>query len=137
MRPLSSLTAVGLESLFLASNKITAIESLNAFPHLKLLELGFNRIRCIENIGHLERLEELWLGRNRIPKIENLTPLANLKKLSLQSNRLASMQGSLLIRSFVRALPEVPSGLEECIGLEEVYLSHNGITRLEVHHRLC
>jgi Leucine Rich repeats (2 copies) len=41
--------------------------------------------------------------------------LKALRKLSLQSNRLASM-----------------AGLQGCEALEELYLSHNGIERLEV-----
>lgn len=41
--------------------------------------------------------------------------LARLRQLSLQSNRLTSM-----------------AGLGACSALEELYLSHNGITRIEV-----
>lgn len=41
--------------------------------------------------------------------------LTSLRKLSLQSNRLTSM-----------------AGLQHCTLLEELYLSHNGIQRLEV-----
>lgn len=41
--------------------------------------------------------------------------LTSLRRLSLQSNRLASM-----------------AGFEHCIHLEELYLSHNGISKLEV-----
>ena len=44
-----------------------------------------------------------------------LRSLTSLKRLSLQSNRLSSMEG-----------------LEGCACLEELYLSHNGITRLQV-----
>ena len=44
-----------------------------------------------------------------------LRSLKSLKRLSLQSNRLSSMEG-----------------LEGCACLEELYLSHNGITRLQV-----
>ena len=41
--------------------------------------------------------------------------LTSLRRLSLQSNRLVSM-----------------AGFEHCIHLEELYLSHNGISKLEV-----
>lgn len=41
--------------------------------------------------------------------------LTSLRKLSLQSNRLTSM-----------------AGFEHCIHLEELYLSHNGISKVEV-----
>ena len=46
---------------------------------------------------------------------EPLRRLTSLRRLSLQSNRLASM-----------------TGFEHCIHLEELYLSHNGISKLEV-----
>ena len=49
---------------------------------------------------------------------ESLRRLTSLRRLSLQSNRLASM-----------------AGFEHCIHLEELYLSHNGISKLEV--RFC
>ena len=41
--------------------------------------------------------------------------LTNLQRLSVQSNRLTSM-----------------TGLEACTALQELYLSHNGISHLEV-----
>ncbi|GJY31399.1 protein phosphatase 1 regulatory subunit pprA [Tanacetum coccineum] len=44
----------------------------------------------------------------------NLSGLRCIKKLSLQSNRLTSMKG-----------------LEECVALEELYLSHNGTAKME------
>ncbi|KAL0308579.1 UNVERIFIED_CONTAM: protein phosphatase 1 regulatory inhibitor subunit PPP1R7 [Sesamum radiatum] len=67
----------------------------------------------MENLENLSTLQELWLGRNRIRAI-NLCGLKCIKKLSLQSNRLTSI-----------------SGLEECVALEELYLSHNGIEKME------
>lgn len=103
MQPLTSLTAVGLESLFMASNKITAIEGIDLFSDLKILELGFNRIRQIENIGHLTLLEELWLGRNRITEIERMETLTHMRKLSLQSNRLQSLKGNDTVHCHIRA----------------------------------
>jgi hypothetical protein len=48
-------------------------------------------------------------------QIEGLESLTSLRKISVQSNRLESM-----------------AGLEGCTALEELYLSHNGINRLEV-----
>jgi len=53
------------------------------------------------------------LGRNRIKTI-NLCELKCIKKISIQSNRLTSM-----------------TGLEGCVALEELYLSHNGIAKME------
>ena len=48
-------------------------------------------------------------------QIEGLSSLTALRKMSIQSNRLESI-----------------SGLEHCTALEELYLSHNGIRRIEV-----
>ncbi|KAJ6995444.1 hypothetical protein NC653_018035 [Populus alba x Populus x berolinensis] len=67
----------------------------------------------MENMGNFTSLLELWMGRNRI-KVVNLCGLKCIKKLSLQSNRLTSMKG-----------------FEECVALEELYLSHNGIAKME------
>jgi protein phosphatase 1 regulatory subunit 7 len=87
----------------------------------------------IENLDSLVNLEELWLGKNKITKLEviipsssvflllthtsmlqNLSQLKRLKILSLQSNRITVIEG-----------------LEELTNLEELYLSHNGVKRLE------
>uniref|UniRef100_A0A251J0H3 Protein phosphatase 1 regulatory subunit 7 n=1 Tax=Manihot esculenta TaxID=3983 RepID=A0A251J0H3_MANES len=83
-----------------------AIEPFSGWEALSGLEV-------MENLENLTNLQELWLGRNRI-KAVNLCGLKCIKKLSLQSNRLTSMKG-----------------FEECVALEELYLSHNGITKME------
>ena len=80
-------------------------------------------------------LEELWLGKNKISKLEvryttscehghflisslhgsqNLGTLKKLKILSMQSNRVTKLEH-----------------LEELESLEQLYLSHNGVLRLE------
>jgi protein phosphatase 1 regulatory subunit 7 len=98
-----------------ASNKVTAIEGLDAFTALTFLELGSNRIPAVTGLDAAAgSLRELWLGRNRLTTLAGLAPLTRLERLSLQSNRLASM----------RDLPPLPH-------LRELYLSHNGITSLE------
>ena len=48
-------------------------------------------------------------------QIEGLSSLTALRKMSIQSNRLEAIMG-----------------LEHCTALEELYLSHNGILKLEV-----
>ncbi|CDY39147.1 BnaA07g01430D [Brassica napus] len=75
-------------------------------------------IQVMVNMESLTKLEELWLGRNRI-KVVNLCGLRCIKKISLQSNQLTSMKG-----------------FEDCVALEELYLSHNvddiqSLTKLE------
>ncbi|KAJ6925217.1 protein phosphatase 1 regulatory inhibitor subunit PPP1R7 [Populus alba x Populus x berolinensis] len=114
----------GLQELVLRDNKlkkipdpgifkITKIEEIDHLYQLQILELGSNRLRVMENMGNFTSLLELWMGRNRI-KVVNLCGLKCIKKLSLQSNRLTSMKG-----------------FEECVALEELYLSHNGIAKME------
>ena len=99
----------------------------------------FQRISCLSS---LNKLQQLWLGRNKISSLVEVdskddvesdgdekslpksSPMGrtvfsgvcqSLHILSLQSNRLTSMDG-----------------LEELIALEELYLSHNGISEIQV-----
>ncbi|AET05214.2 putative leucine-rich repeat domain, L domain-containing protein [Medicago truncatula] len=102
-----------LKELYVSKNEVTKIEEIEHFHQLQILELGSNKLRVMENLQTLVNLQELWLGRNRI-KVVNLCGLKCIKKISLQSNRLTSM-----------------IGFEGCIALEELYLSHNGITKME------
>jgi protein phosphatase 1 regulatory subunit 7 len=118
LEPLAELAAPGLEELYAAANKVTAIQGLSQLTSLTLLELGSNRVRAIEGLESLALLRELWLGRNRIAEAANLAALTALRRLSLQSNRLTSVRG-----------------LEACTALEELYVSHNGIDSLEVGGR--
>lgn len=50
LAPLSALASTQLQELFVACNKITAIESLDRFTNLRTLELGGNRIRALEGM---------------------------------------------------------------------------------------
>ncbi|KAH7511969.1 hypothetical protein FEM48_Zijuj12G0040300 [Ziziphus jujuba var. spinosa] len=102
-----------LKELYVSKNEVTKIEEIDHFVELQILELGSNKLRVMENLQTLTNLQELWLGRNRI-KVVNLCGLKCIKKISVQSNRLTSMKG-----------------FEECIALEELYLSHNGISKME------
>ncbi|KAI4350809.1 hypothetical protein L6164_005223 [Bauhinia variegata] len=102
-----------LRELYVSKNEVTKMEEIDHFHELQILELGSNKLRVMENLQNYTNLQELWLGRNRI-KTVNLCGLKCIKKISLQSNRLTSM-----------------TGFESCIALEELYLSHNGITKME------
>ncbi|XP_077228552.1 protein phosphatase 1 regulatory inhibitor subunit PPP1R7 homolog [Tasmannia lanceolata] len=102
-----------LHELYVSKNEVTKMEELDHLHELRILELGSNRLRVMENLQNLTNLLELWLGRNRIRTV-NLCGLKCIKKLSLQSNRLISMMG-----------------FEDCVALEELYLSHNGILKME------
>lgn len=101
-----------LKELYLANNKIKAIECVNSLDNLTLLELGSNRIRKIENLEGMCSLESLWLGRNKITEVTGLESLYRLQKLDIQSNRLTSLG----------------NGLSGLINLQELYLAHNGLS---------
>jgi Leucine-rich repeat (LRR) protein len=108
-----------LTSLYLIENKITYIgDDINFISDkLRILELGSNRIRKIENLKNFAFLEELFLGRNKISKIDedSFKNLPKLRVLSLQSNRIVNLEHF-----------DGVSGT-----LEELYISHNGIKKLE------
>lgn len=102
-----------LKELYVSKNEVKKMEELEHLHHLQILELGSNRFRVMENLENLTNLQELWLGRNRIRAVD-LCGLKCIRKISLQSNRLTSMLG-----------------FQECVALEELYLSHNGIAKME------
>eukprot|EP00246_Nothoceros_aenigmaticus_P000722 TRINITY_DN10950_c0_g1_i1.p1 TRINITY_DN10950_c0_g1~~TRINITY_DN10950_c0_g1_i1.p1 ORF type:complete len:330 (+),score=69.67 TRINITY_DN10950_c0_g1_i1:247-1236(+) len=102
-----------LEELYVSKNELVVIEELDHLRELRILELGSNNIRLLDGLNSLAKLTELWLGRNRIRDV-NLCGLTGLLKISLQSNRLTTIRG-----------------FEECHALEELYLSHNGISVME------
>ena len=93
--------------------------------------------QVMENLETLTNLQELWLGRNRIRTV-NLCGLKLIKKISLQSNRLTSMDGFQVQYYNTPCLPvliascnNICFAIQECIALEELYLSHNGIQKME------
>ncbi|PHT54430.1 hypothetical protein CQW23_08892 [Capsicum baccatum] len=102
-----------LRELYVSKNDVTKMEEIEHFHELQILELGSNRLRVMELLDNMKNLQELWLGRNRIRTV-NLCGLKCIKKISLQSNRLTSM-----------------NGFQGCVALEELYLSHNGIAKME------
>ncbi|PHT54104.1 hypothetical protein CQW23_08566 [Capsicum baccatum] len=102
-----------LRELYVSKNDVTKMEEIEHFHELQILELGSNRLRVMELPENMKNLQELWLGRNRIRTV-NLSGLKCIKKISLQSNRLTSM-----------------NGFQGCVALEELYLSHNGIAKME------
>ncbi|PHU16817.1 hypothetical protein BC332_12512 [Capsicum chinense] len=102
-----------LRELYVSKNDVTKMEEIEHFHELQILELGSNRLRVMELLENMKNLQELWLGRNRIRAV-NLCGLKCIKKISLQSNRLTSM-----------------NGFQGCVALEELYLSHNGIAKMD------
>jgi protein phosphatase 1 regulatory subunit 7 len=122
IRKIQGLESLGstLKELYLVENKIKVIEGLDTLVNLELLELGGNRIREIgPGLSTLTSLKKLWLGKNKITRIgTSLQNLCALKLVSIQANRLLSI--------------EVDEFKEGCNPeLEEVYLSENGISKIE------
>eukprot|EP00466_Bigelowiella_natans_P001572 jgi/Bigna1/78269/fgenesh1_pg.53_\ len=113
-----------LKELDLYENKISKIDGLDECPALTSLDLSFNEIRKIENLSSLQdtlthlyliaNLKELFIGRNKITELKGLE-LKSLEKLSMQSNRVVT----------------IGDGLKGLPMLQELYLSHNGIQRME------
>ncbi|KAK3210643.1 hypothetical protein Dsin_015349 [Dipteronia sinensis] len=135
-----------LKELYVSKNEVPKIEEIDHFHDLGILELGSNRLRVMENLQNLSNLEELWLGRNRIKAVD-LCGLKCIKKISLQSNRLTSMKGfevcqvRQILNMFCCLFIALESPLfffenfivnfQDCVALEELYLSHNGISKME------
>ena len=120
LRPLASLggAAAGMRELYAAANAVTGLEGLEGLAaRLEVLELGSNALTGLEGLaGGAPALTALWLGRNRIPAIgRGLAGLSSLRVLALPSNRLTTM---------------ADLGAGDTPALEELYLSHNGITAL-------
>lgn len=122
IRKICGLESLGstLKELYLVENKIKVIEGLDSLVNLELLELGGNRIREIgAGLANLTALQKLWLGKNKITKIGNaLHPLRALTLLSIQANRLLQIEED-----------EFREGCNP--NLAEVYLSENGISKIE------
>ncbi len=104
-----------LEVVYFVQNKISQIHLAgDACQRLRSLELGGNRIRELTGLPDLPALEELWLGKNKLTSLTALSTISlpRLRILSLQSNRITKIEG-------------IPPSVEE------LYLSHNGVQKLE------
>lgn len=92
------------------------------------------RPQSLENLPVSANLRSLFLGKNKITKIENLEGLTGLQTLSLQSAHSPCLPfpscadcSSHVIGNRITKI----EGLEKCTQLEELYLSHNGLTKIE------
>ena len=63
--------------------------SLSTFLSQGELYLQSNQISRIESLDGCPKLQRLWLTDNRIIKIENIHALNDLRELYLQGNRIA------------------------------------------------
>jgi len=112
MKPVEKCT--NLVELYLAQNKLKNISGLQNLSRLLKLDLGANRIRVMDSqeLSGMVNLEELWLGKNKIENIDGVENLRKLKRLDVQANRL-------------KKIDNLSSQVDT---LEELYLSHNGIS---------
>lgn len=69
-----------VEVLRLDWQRLSSIQNLDIFTHLRELYLQYNRIQVVEELDTLRSLEFLALGSNRIRRLENLR---HLSKVSL------------------------------------------------------
>lgn len=87
------------------------LEVLSKLTKVKRIKLSTNAIEKMIVLPELKCLETLSLGRNNIKKIEGLDNIAgNLKNLWLSYNQISTL-----------------NGLENCVHLEQLYLSNNKI----------
>lgn len=82
-----------VEVLRLDWQRISSIQNLDIFTHLRELYLQHNRIQVIEELDTLRSLEFLALGSNRIRRLENLR---HLSKVSLPNCRPLKYGGGVL-----------------------------------------
>gem|GEM_PF-542526 len=103
--------ATNLQSLYLASNRITDLQPLSGLYNLCELDLSRNQISDIAALRGLVNLENLDLDYNRIADIQPLSGLDRLYRLDLDSNLIENL-----------------SPIAGLLGLEELWLSSNRIS---------
>ena len=89
---------------------------------LRKLDLGSNRLRAVEGLEALPNLQELYLGKNKITEIRGLGGLPSLRILDMQSNRLVDISGfAQFAGTFSGTLEEVymsHNGIREIAGVD-------------------
>ncbi|KAJ4708514.1 protein phosphatase 1 regulatory subunit pprA [Melia azedarach] len=121
----------GLEELVLRDNKMTKIPDVSIFKKLLIFDVSFNEITSLHGLSKVSNtLKELYVSKNEVPKIEEIEHFYNLQILELGSNRLRVME-NLQTLTDLQELWLGRNRFEDCIALEELYLSHNGIAKME------
>ena len=79
--------------LELYDNAIDALNQLESFPRLTVLDISFNVIRDMSTVNHLPLLVELYIANNKIVELKGLENLTALKTLDAGANRIRTMDG--------------------------------------------
>ncbi len=95
MRPLRKLTS--LNSLYLANNKISAIDSLSTLPKLWSLYLQGNQVSNIIPLQHLKWLSSLNLSDNKISELAPFSSLTEIRYLILNNNQIKNLEPLITI----------------------------------------
>ncbi|KAF3357508.1 hypothetical protein VdG1_03296 [Verticillium dahliae VDG1] len=82
-----------LEELWVAKNKITALDGLAALPKLRLLSIQSNRIRDLSPLADVPGLEELYISHNALTSLDGLAANKALRVLDISNNAVASVRG--------------------------------------------
>lgn len=139
LSPTSLYAYPKLDHLYLIQNKLSKIEGVKHRTSLVYLEFGGNRIRTIENLPSSATLRSLFLGKNKITKIQGLEGLTGLTTLSIQSGSGVELQrvNADSIHPLGNRITKI-EGLDTLTELQELYLSHNGLTTIEgLSHNVC
>jgi len=143
-----------LEMLELGANRIREIQNLPDLPLLRSLYLGKNKITELAGLAHLTALRVLSVQSNRLTKWVVSECVVFVLSCALNAVQLHTIWTSHLPPHLDTAVMDevcakvVPQttphsknpmaymlsrieGLDGLVNLEELYLSHNGITRIE------
>lgn len=105
---------------FEASNRnLTDISRLEAFVHLRFIDLSNNRLRSVAALNRLKFLLTLKLDSNELSTLD-LQPLTYLQTLSVSNNRLRSAAG--IEQPRLETLNLNHNQIDTCVGLEHTKL---------------
>lgn len=144
IKTLARLSLVGINSLSLAENEITAIDpgTFVRLKTLKILSLRDNKLQTLDekSFHGLSNLEILDLSYNKLTNLpsETFSVLRSLKTLSLSHNAIENLEGEVFAISTLQTLDVsfnsiLQIGLyvfEKADNLRTVNLSNNNITAL-------
>lgn len=114
IQDLSPIAGTSPIRLTLNNNRITQIDSLAQFTHLKHIALNNNRVKKVDALKELKALESVSLNHNQIKDLSPLQSLENVTELGLRDNQIhditplkalkalkeVSLDGNPILRTF-------------------------------------